>query len=326
LPTASETRLRSLPRLTVTEGELIVLNTNDTPILSISGIKLEGQGNASRGWNGFLEARQATLDDRFIFHQLHSLITFSPTPSTLSLENFMAVLGGGTLQGTCSLDLTTPAPRYSTTLNLSGASLHQFLADASLNIPSSEGKVAGTLQLAGIAGLGVSMEGKGDLCLSDVVIQPVDFLRQIGQLLQIEELQLLRLADGKLLFHLHEGHMQINNLSLRSENLILAAEGPFQSNGDLDLKARLLFNEKLTARLRGILGSQLSPAPEAGYSQIAFHVSGPLKNPKTDLLERLTGIHLGGDLGGFLQGLFGSPTPRPPASQNTPPALGNSPH
>ena len=101
-----------------------------------------------------------------------------------------------------------------------------------------------------------------------------------------------------------------------------SAKGPVGATGDLDLDARILLNENLASRLRGILGPRLAPAPEPGYSQITFRVTGPPSRPRTDLLERLTGIRIGGDLGGLgnlLQGLgiFG----KPPTAAPVPTAL-----
>ena len=56
--------------------------------------------------------------------------------------------------------------------------------------------------------------------------------------------------------------------------------------------------------------------------ELSFRVTGPALSPKTDLLERLTGIKIGGDLGGIgglLQGLFGAPKPAPqPTPQPVP--------
>jgi hypothetical protein len=243
-----------------------------------------------------------------IIHDLSSPIIVSSDAASISLNDLTATLGGGKLAGNLSVDLPPSTPEFKTQLTLSGATLNQFFLDASLGNAATEGVVTGNLQLSGIAGIPQSTEGQGALLCTDAVIQPADFLKQIGQILQIQELQLLRLAEGKTVFRIQHGDVQIDQLALRSENLILTAQGPVHSNGDLDLQARLLFNEKLSGRLHGFLGPQLTQAPEAGYSQVAFHVSGPAKSPKTDLLERLTGIRINGDLGGLLQGLFGRPS------------------
>ncbi len=300
--------LRELPRLKIIDGEFLLLDERNIPLVSAQGINLTDTELSAGGWRGSLTAKQITLGSSLIIHELSSPIIVSPDAASISLNDLTATLGGGKLAGNLSVDLPPSTPEFKTQLTLSGATLNQFFLDASLGNAATEGVVTGNLQLSGIAGIPQSTEGQGALLCTDAVIQPADFLKQIGQILQIQELQLLRLAEGKTLFRVQHGDVQIDQLALRSENLILTAQGPVHSNGDLDLQARLLFNEKLSGRLHGFLGPQLTQAPEPGYSQVAFHVSGPAKSPKTDLLERLTGIRINGDLGGLLQGLFGRPS------------------
>ena len=307
LPTQAQIILRQIPRLAVTDAEVTLLNTQNLPIATIEGMSLLGSLTSTGTWQGTLKAHQVIVGNSLILHDLDSPITLSSGISKLSLEGLTATLGGGKLAGEFTLALPPSALQYQTHLTLTGAKLNQFFLDASLGNLASEGAITGDLQLSGVAGSAETMEGTGNLLCTDAVIQPADFLRQIGEILQIQELQMLHLAEGKAAFNIHQGETQITQLYLRSQNLILTAQGPMKPNGDLDLQARLLFNEKLTGRLHGLIGSQLSPAPEAGYSQVSFRVYGPAKSPKTDLLERLTGIHIGGDLGGLLQGLFGRP-------------------
>jgi hypothetical protein len=294
--------------LKIIDGDFLLLDERNIPLVSAQGINLTDTELSAGGWRGSLTAKQITLGSSLIIHELSSPIIVSPDAASISLNDLTATLGGGKLAGNLSVDLPPSTPEFKTQLTLSGATLNQFFLDASLGNAATEGVVTGNLQLSGIAGIPQSTEGQGALLCTDAVIQPADFLKQIGQILQIQELQLLRLAEGKTLFRVQHGDVQIDQLALRSENLILTAQGPVHSNGDLDLQARLLFNEKLSGRLHGFLGPQLTQAPEPGYSQVAFHVSGPAKSPKTDLLERLTGIRINGDLGGLLQGLFGRPS------------------
>jgi hypothetical protein len=300
-----ENILISLPYLKIVDADVTLLNSDSSPLAAMHEMKLHGKLGHDGIWNGNFEAGQATIGTALILHEIHSPIRLSPDSKTLFLDELKAVLGGGDLQGKFSLDLPPATPKYHTELSLTGALLNQFFADASLGTAASEGNVSGDLQLSGITGTGTSMEGNGHLLCTDAVIEPADFLKQIGQLLQVDELQLLRISEGHASFAINDGKMTFDDLTLHSENLALTARGPILLNGDLDLNARLLFNEKMSERLHGLLGSQMSAAPEAGYSQISFHVAGPIKHPSTDLLERLTGIHFGGDLGGLLQGIFG---------------------
>ena len=301
--------LHGIPSLNISEATVTLLNENNLPIALLQNITLTGKYHSSTGWKGSIEIEKATVGSSLIVHEIQSPVTLSSDDSSISLDDITAVLGGGKLSGRFSISLPPAAPHYHANLHLAEASLNQFLLDASFGDVGAGGGIAGDLQITGSAGLGSSMEGNGTLLCTNAVIQPADFLRQIGQILQIEELQTLRLSEGKAVFAIQRGRVLIENLSLRSDNLILTAQGPVLFGGDLDLQARLLFNEKLTSRIRGFLGPQLARAPEQGYSQVAFHVSGPLNNPKTDLLERLTGIRINGNLGGLLQGLFGRPAP-----------------
>jgi len=309
--TSAKATAPHLRHLSVFGGEFSLLDGMGRQVFSLSGIELNGEvDEVSRDWKGQVEVKEVTIGNRLKIHNAHSTATASENLTTLSLSPFTATLGGGKLSGNATFDLSHAAPGYSGTINLSNASLRELMAESSPENSNAEGKLSGALEISGTAGNGSSIKGKGSLLCTDATIQPAGFLKQIGQLLQIDELQLLRLAEGKCLFQLIGGHVVIDDLFLRSENLILTAQGPVTPSGELDLQSRLLFNEKLTGRLRGFLGSQLTSAPEAGYSQISFHISGTTLNPRTDLLERITGLKIGGNLGGFLQGIFG----RPPSS------------
>jgi hypothetical protein len=305
--------------VTIKNGEFTLIDERGLPVISASGIHLKGAHDVAGGWIGNLNSTQVVLSDRVIIKDLKTPIRLSDSLDTISLETLTAILGEGKLAGNTTFNLSLGAPRYSLAVSLAGASLKQLLTDASYGTSSAEGTVAGELHLSGTAGEGSTIQGNGGLFAKDATIQPVDFLKQIGQILNVDELKLLRLSESKCLFHLAAGRVVIDDLFLRSENLVLSAKGPLKPTGELDLDSRLLFNDKLTGRLRGLLGSQLSPAPEPGYSQVSFHVSGSPMNPRTDLLERLTGIKIGGDLGGILQSLFG----RPAKSPQSPPAPGS---
>ena len=316
--TASPDLSDLLPCLSISHGEFSLLDANSHPVLQLKDIKTHGH-------QGVLNVTAATaiINDSLIFHHLSADAEADTEGTSLSLQNISATMGEGRITGTLRCGLPPSSPTYSTTLQLNGARLSKLLTDASLGSPSAEGQIDGDLTITGNAGSGATMTGKGSLRCKEAMIEPVAFLKQIGQLLNVDELKLLKLAEGKCFFRIDGGRVVIDELFLRSENLILSAKGPVQNSGELDLESRLLFNQNLTGRLHGLLGSQLTPAPEPGYSQVTFHVSGPASNPRTDLIERLTGIHLGGNLGGLgglLQGLFGKPAPQSPSPPPQPQA------
>ena len=296
-----------LLKLSISHGEFSLLDANSHPVLQLNDVNTREEKGVLK-----IMATTALINDSLILHHLDANAEADTEGSSLSLQNISATMGEGRVTGTLRCGLPPGAPSYNANLQLTGAKLSKLLADASFGTSSAEGSIDGDLILEGTAGMGATMTGRGSLHCKEAVIEPVTFLKQIGQLLNVDELKLLKLAEGKCLFRIDGGHVVIDELFLRSENLILSAKGPVHPSGELDLESRLLFNQTLSGRLHGLLGSQLKPAPEPGYSQVTFHVSGPASNPRTDLIERLTGIHLGGNLGGLgglLQGLFGKPAP-----------------
>lgn len=309
-----------LKSIRIDGGDFSYLDDKGSPILTLKGLTMRGALHGE-SWKGSLNAPSIVIGSSLIYRNLQAGLTGPANLSSLDLSPCTASFGGGTLSGTASLTSLRQSPSFSLTLHLSDGRLEKLLSDASLGTSSAHGKITGDLRLEGMAGKGSTMNGDGSLLCKEVTVEPVSFLKQIGQFLNIEELKLLRLTEGKCLFRVDQGRFMVDDLFLRSENLILAAKGPLDSTGQLNLESRLLFNENLTRRLGGLLGNKLKPAPEQGYTQIAFRVSGPAMNPRTDLLERLTGIRIGGDLGGLgglIQGLFGAPKPQTPA---TPPPL-----
>lgn len=316
------TRSITLRNIRISNGDFSYLDGKGRPILTFKGLSLDGslkKRNGNSCWTGSLQSKSVALGTALIVKNIRASVSAPENLSTLELAPITAFFGGGIISGTATLSSLQRIPGYSLSLHLTDARLGKLLADCLISGSSAEGSVKGDLQLTGIAGKGSTMNGKGSLLCSEVVVEPVAFLKQIGQILNIDELKLLRLAEGRCLFRIDQGRFVADDLLLRSENLTLAANGPLDSTGELNLDSRLLFNEKLTGRLRGLLGNKLTPAPESGYSQITFRVTGPALNPKTDLLERLTGIRMDGDLGGLgglIQGLFGAPKPKP--QQQTP--------
>jgi hypothetical protein len=128
----------------------------------------------------------------------------------------------------------------------------------------------------------------------------VDFLIKLGELLKIDELQLLKLSDAKIDVTIRHERVQVDDIILKSDNLILRGSGPIRFNGKMNLDARLLVNLKLQYQLSGVLGKNLVDSEDPEYRQIPFSVTGRIDNPKTDLLHKLIGAKVGQEVGGML--------------------------
>jgi hypothetical protein len=152
-----------------------------------------------------------------------------------------------------------------------------------------------------------SITGAAEINLQEARFQPVDIIRQIGDLMNIRELQMLELKAAAARLTIRDQQAIIESLVLESENLFMDGTGPVGFDGKLKIRARLHLNEKLRKDLSGLLGDNFQESEREGYRQIPFSVTGKLSRPKTDLLDKLTGIRIGQDLGGLLKNFFRAP-------------------
>ena len=96
-------------------------------------------------------------------------------------------------------------------------------------------------------------------------LKPMDFLIKLGELLNNDELQLLKLSDAKIDATIRDERVQVDDIILKSDNLILRGNGPIRFDGKMNLDARLLVNLKLQHQLRGALGKNLVDSEDPEY-------------------------------------------------------------
>jgi uncharacterized protein involved in outer membrane biogenesis len=221
----------------------------------------------------------------------------------LDLPAIKGVLAGGDLQATFRLDAGKD-PAFTLTSSLSGVLLRKLAEDADVEPGRTDGQLQGTLELAGDPRTTDSLQGKGHFELVAAKLRPMEILVKFGELFQIDELQLLQLHDARVDLVIADERVQLNDLVMKSENLILTGSGPIRFNGKLNLDARLLVNEKLQRSLKSVLGDKLEDSGVEGYRQIPFSVTGKVDNPKTDLLDKIVGVKISGEVPGLLKNLF----------------------
>jgi len=224
---------------------------------------------------------------------------------TLDLPDIQGTLAGGQLTGTYRVQ-SGDAPSFILAAKLNGILLKKLVAEAGIEPGKTDGQLNGSLDLSGDPRNTESLAGKGHFELVAATLKPIELISKLGELLQINELQLLQLSDARVDLTIGGDRVQVDNLFLKSENLILSGQGPIRFNGKIKLDAKLLINSKLQQQLKGILGNNFVESEDPAYRQLPFTVTGKVDKPKTDLLDKLTGFNLGQDMGGLLQNLFRS--------------------
>ncbi len=116
------------------------------------------------------------------------------------------------------------------------ARLKKLFAEAHSEPGKTDGNLVGQLQLSGDPRSSEYHHGIGSFELLSAKLKPVDFLIKLGELLQIEELQLLQLKDAKMDITVKEEKVWIDNLTMQSRTWCLKATGPVRFNGKMDLE------------------------------------------------------------------------------------------
>jgi hypothetical protein len=138
-------------------------------------------------------------------------------------------------------------------------------------------------------------------------MEPIELIRQLGELLRVDELRMLALKNAEAVFSIRDSRVTVEELQLTSENLMIDATGTAGFNGDLDMNARLHVNDKLRKETHGLLGKNFQPSETEGYTHMPFSITGSLDRPKSDLLDKMVGLRIGQDVGGLLKNLLRTP-------------------
>jgi uncharacterized protein involved in outer membrane biogenesis len=290
-----------LQRVRLAEGTIVFIDSNSRPVLSLDKVDIVARVNDGRTAEGTFYIARMQVSNSLKPNKIGGPFTWDG--SVLDLPDIKGFLAGGNLTGSYRL-LASGEPSFALNAQLDGVLLKKLVEDANVEPGKTDGKLQGAVELSGDPRNSDSLTGKGNFELIQATLRPVEILVQVGQLLQIEELQLLRLHDARTNFTVGNERVSIDDLILKSENVIITATGPIRFNGKLNLDARLLVSNKLQRQLGGLLGNNFVESDIPDYRQMPFTVTGEVDNPKIDLLDRITGMKLGNEVPGLLKSLF----------------------
>ncbi len=296
-----------LQKFSIRRGSVLLTDRRGRPVLRLDDVRIEGQMRPEdKVVTGEIRINELSFVDRIRPRKLRA--DFVQSGTKLSITEIKSALAGGAIRG--EFFVVTPRrgqPEFDLQLRLDDISVPELITEAHGDGNGAKGTLQGDFRLKGSPARKSSFTGGGQFSLTEGKLKPLDFIRQIGRVLRIDELQTLDLQVAELRLDIHDERVWIQDLTLQTDNLIIEAEGPIDFDGDLDLDGRLLVNEKIQKGLRGLLNENFTPSENAGYKQVAFAITGQASRPETDLVERVLGKTVGKYLGGFLNGLFKSP-------------------
>lgn len=283
----------------------------------IKGLSLDGRITGGRRVDG-----SVWIDDIDIGGQLHPnrlRASFVYEDELLSVSEVKCAIADGKVRA--SFTIVTPRkgpPAFQIKSEIEEVSIPTLISEAHGDEAGTSGTLLGHLELRGNPLDSSTLVGGGEVSLDSAQLRPFDAIQQIGTFLRVDELQLLKLHDAKMVFEVRNEKFLVNDLTLKTDNLIISGKGPIKFNGKMNLEGRFQVNEKIQHELSMFIGDQFTPSSEPGYKEVAFNVTGRISRPETNLLDKITGYHLGGSLGGLLKGLFNIPAPPPPSPQPPP--------
>jgi len=284
-------------------GNIVFLNAKNRAIVTLERTDISGQIALDRSATGIFEIGRADFFNSLKPRKIGGPFTWDGR--ALDLPDIQGSLAGGKLTGKYHVE-TSEQPSFVLGLQLTGVLLRKLAEEAQIEQGKTEGVLQGSLDLSGDPRDSDSLTGAGHFELVSAKLKPVDFLIKLGELLQIDELQLLKLSDARIDVTIRDERVQVEDMILKSDNLILRGKGPVRFNGKMNLDASLLVNLKLQQQLKGVLGKNFVDSEDPNYRQLPFTVTGRIDNPKTDLLDKLIGTKVGQDVGGMLMNILRS--------------------
>lgn len=306
-PAAPPAYAVELRRFRIENGSADIIDRNGSVLVRIEGVQLTGSLDAQRRIEGDLWIDSISLLDQFFPNRLRA--HFVQANDRLIISDLKAALAGGRIRA--DAEIAAPrkaAPVFQVRGEIEEVSVPELLAEATGDDADAAGTLQGRFELHGNPLLSSTLVGKGDFSLDSAQLRPLDFIQQIGALLSIDELQLLKLREATLKARVQDEKVLLDDFTLRTENLAILGTGPIRFNGKLKLQCRLLLNDKLQRQLDAIVGDTLEPSEDANFRQVSFSVTGRVDRPQTDLVERITGYKVP-NIGGLLKGLFRMPAP-----------------
>ncbi len=292
-----------LERFRLAGGAVVFIDAKSRPVLSLDKVDIDARILEGRKAEGTFYVARMEVSSSLKPNKIGG--PFSWDGKALDLPAIKGMLAGGNLTGSYRVE-TGGEPSYALAATLDGVLLKKLFEDAHVEPGKTDGQLQGTLNLTGDPRNSDSLAGKGHFELVSARLRPMEFLVKLGELFQIDELQLLKLHDAKVDLTIGNERVTIDDLILKSENLIITGTGPVKFNGKLDIHARLLVNAKLQRQLKGVLGNNFVESENPGYRQLPFTVTGKMDNPRTDLLDKIIGVKIGSEVPGILKNLFQS--------------------
>jgi hypothetical protein len=291
-----------IQRVKLVRGRFRFLDEKLKGVATFDQVDFRSDFRTATDLRGKITIGKTSLRDRFFLQQLESPLRYDPTE--LDFTQITARAGEGEITGRFTMQPQTRDSPFTVSVKFREVQADRIITEAGGALGTVTGKLEGFLNASGTTADPNALSGTGEIVLRDGQVRQYSLLVALGQLLQIQELQQLRLDQAQVKYHIEPGIVTIDELVFRSENIRLSAIGTVSFDGKLQLESQLAVNEKVRGQLFRAIRDNFQPIDEPGYTAVRFQVSGTVGRPKTNLMDKLVGRELK-DLSSVISGLLG---------------------
>jgi type II secretion system protein N len=288
--------------VTVVGARFRFLDEKLKSVATFEGVDFRSNFRTSTDLHGNIFIAKTSLRDRFFLQQLQSPLSYDS--NQLDFSQISARGGEGQITGRFTIEPQAEDSPFTVNIRFKDVQADKIITEAGGNLGTVIGKLEGHLDASGKTADPDALSGSGEIILHDGQVRQYSLLVALGQLLQIQELQQLRLDQAQVKYHINPGVVTIDELVFRSENIRLSATGTVSFDGKLQLESQLAVNEKMRSQLFRAIRDNFKPIDEPGYTAVSFQVGGTVGRPKTNLMDKLIGRDLK-DLSSVITGLIG---------------------
>ncbi|MEI8294086.1 MAG: AsmA-like C-terminal region-containing protein [bacterium] len=285
-------------------GQASIVSAQGGRAIRIEDFAAEGKESPDGSAKGTFLIKNAVFSESVRFTDIKG--NFEYHKGQLQITDMQGDWAKGRVTGTVEFS-NAPESFFSGWLAAENVSLQKLAEDAGFSAEGTQGLLFAKTRLQGIPGQPASFTGEASARLSEARLQTIDPLRQLGELLRINELSVLELRTAETALTIRDGKILVDRLELASANLLMDATGTASLDGSLDLDARFHVTQKLLKDSLGFMGSKFQTSEREGYSHMPFSITGTMARPKSDLLDKLVGVRIGDDVGGLLKNLLRMP-------------------
>lgn len=289
-------------RVNVVRARFRFLDRKQQSVAMFENVDFRSSFRTANDLRGNINIAKTSLRDRFFLQQLYSPLRYSA--NELEFSEIVARAGDGQIGGRFSMQPQAQDSPFTVAVQFRDVQADKIITEAGGQPGTVTGKLEGHLEATGNTADANALTGAGEVFLRDGQVRQYALLVALGQLLQIQELQQLRLDQAQIRYRINPGVVTIEELVFRSENIRLTATGTVTFDGKLRLESQLAVNEKMRGQLFRAIRDNFKPTDDPAYSAVAFQVSGTVGRPKTNLMDKLIGRDLK-DLTSVITGLIG---------------------